>query len=76
MTNHRARIARNWITCGMLVVSSAVVSCIDVGEEAETGCLADMKLPGCHATGGTQSSGATSSGAGESGVGGAAGATQ
>jgi hypothetical protein len=47
-----------------------VVACIEVGHDAETGCLVDQSAPGCRANGrGGTSSGGTGSG-GTSGRGG------
>ncbi|HEX6277183.1 MAG TPA: hypothetical protein VFZ53_29280 [Polyangiaceae bacterium] len=58
------------------VVSSAV-ACIEVGHEAETGCLVDQSAPGCRAAGRGGSTSGGSSGGGTSGTsarGGSAGA--
>ncbi len=38
------------------------VSCIDVGHDAELGCLADSSEPGCQSTGGFRATGGKSSG--------------
>lgn len=35
-----------WTTCTL--VALAQFACIDVGHDAETGCLVDRTLPGCH----------------------------
>jgi len=48
MTNSRTSLRRS---CWLLL--PLVSACIDVGHDAEVGCLVDMKEPGCHATGGT-----------------------
>jgi hypothetical protein len=52
----------------------AIVACIDVGHEAETGCLVDTSAPGCRATAGRGGSATGGTGRGGSSVGGAAGA--
>jgi hypothetical protein len=68
MTDSRARLRRS---CWLAVPLFA--ACIDVGHDAEVGCLVDRTEPGCRASGGT-SGGRTntggSTGAGKSGSGG------
>ena len=43
------------------------VACIDVGHDAEIGCLKDITEPGCRASGGTSSAGASAKGGSGSG---------
>ncbi|MGC4093811.1 MAG: hypothetical protein QM756_39090 [Polyangiaceae bacterium] len=40
-----------------LAGAALCVACIDVGHDAEVGCLADMTEPGCHASGGVTARG-------------------
>jgi len=50
-------------------VVSAAVACIEVGHDAETGCLVDQSAPGCRAAGrgGSGSGGTSNGGSGGSG---------
>ena len=50
-----------------------VVACIEVGHDAETGCLVDTSAPGCRAAAGRGGSSTGGAGRGGSGVGGSAG---
>jgi hypothetical protein len=78
MKSQRVAIVIGAMLFGGVISSGLVVSCIDVGHEAETGCLADRTLPGCSSGGGSKGTSRTLSSVGNAGSdsGGAAGGTE
>lgn len=68
MTQSRPRSrAYHWLVLPLLG------ACVEVGHDAEVGCLVDITEPGCRATGGAATGGRAASG-GRVGAGGSAGA--